>query len=105
MDRLLRFNWPGNVRQLENVLRAGMTFASDGKIRPSDLESLLTTRVQKAPPKTASSGRRGPRPKVTSEQLRAVLRECDQDINRVAERLSVTPRSVYRYLAKYQIAV
>lgn len=105
LDRLLRFGWPGNVRQLENVLRAGMTFASDGKIRPSDLESLMTTRLSKSSPKAVSAGRRGPRPKVTSEQLRTVLRECDQDINRVAERLSVTPRSVYRYLAKYQIAV
>ena len=102
--RLYGFEWPGNIRQLENVLRAAATFCEEGRIRPADLESLLR-RPRAEAAATKPTARRGPRPKVTSEQLLEALDACSRDVDRVAKRLDVTPRSVYRYLNKYDIAL
>lgn len=36
-DRLLRYDWPGNVRQLRNVIDSAVVMAEDNAILPSDL--------------------------------------------------------------------
>ena len=36
-DKLLQYNWPGNVRQLKNVLLRAMIFAKDNELRPEDI--------------------------------------------------------------------
>ena len=103
--RLFEFTWPGNVRQLENVLRAAMTFSDEGEIQVHDVDPLLLRAPFKRPAAKPAKGRRGPKPKVSADDLVKALRDCNNDITRVAERFSVTPRSIYRYLTKYQIEI
>ncbi len=39
MDLLLRYDWPGNVREIENAIERAITLNTTGPIRPEDLPS------------------------------------------------------------------
>ena len=41
LERLESYNWPGNIRQLENVIKRAVLIALDGNISVSDIESIL----------------------------------------------------------------
>ncbi|MFW5823662.1 MAG: sigma 54-interacting transcriptional regulator [Marinobacter sp.] len=41
VERLESYNWPGNIRQLENVIKRAVLIALDGNISVSDIESIL----------------------------------------------------------------
>ncbi len=42
---LLHYNWPGNVRQLENVMLSAVSVAADGEIKPGDLPEIIVGQV------------------------------------------------------------
>lgn len=48
LNLLLRYDWPGNIRQLKNTLRSAMAFSEDGWITPRQ----LPTEIQQAIPQT-----------------------------------------------------
>lgn len=41
IERLESYNWPGNIRQLENVIKRAVLMAEDGTVRILDIESIL----------------------------------------------------------------
>lgn len=41
VERLESYNWPGNIRQLENVIKRAVLIALDGTISIADIESIL----------------------------------------------------------------
>jgi two-component system response regulator PilR (NtrC family) len=50
LDALRAYSFPGNIRELENVLERALAFANDGVIEVADL-SLKATRPGEAPPR------------------------------------------------------
>ena len=44
MKALLAYDWPGNIRQLENAIERACVTARDGTIRPDNLPSDITER-------------------------------------------------------------
>ena len=50
-DKLLQYHWPGNVRQLKNVLLRAMIFARDNELRPEDI--VFEARGVQTPPPIA----------------------------------------------------
>lgn len=40
MDYLMRLQWPGNIRELKNVMKKAALYSPGGAIRPEDLEAL-----------------------------------------------------------------
>jgi two-component system, NtrC family, response regulator HydG len=61
---LQAFHWPGNVRQLENVVHRGTVLCRDGLIRPEDVALELTEAPGRAP----------------TIDLRATLNAVEQDL-------------------------
>ena len=47
---LLSHNWPGNIRELENVIHAGLLTARDGIIRPENLRLIAATNTIRLAP-------------------------------------------------------
>uniref|UniRef100_A0A7C4QNS2 AAA family ATPase n=1 Tax=Schlesneria paludicola TaxID=360056 RepID=A0A7C4QNS2_9PLAN len=56
LDALLRYDWPGNIRELENVIERAVVLAEGDLIRLSDLPADIQQRVH-----GASAGRNGER--------------------------------------------
>ncbi|MCU1778897.1 sigma-54-dependent Fis family transcriptional regulator [Pseudomonas sp. 14P_5.3_Bac1] len=97
---LLDFAWPGNVRQLRNVLRTLAALSEDGRIRFDDLPPI----IRQARPAVASE----PVPGLAlNDAERVALLEALQQhhwhMTHTAEHLGVSRNTLYRKLRKHGI--
>ena len=89
---LAAYSWPGNIRELENVLERTILFAEGTIIRTADLPASLR---QSAPPDAAAPGflagsLPGPLKEIVKEQVQAIERDL------IARGLEVTGNNVTR---------
>ncbi len=104
-DLLVNFAWPGNVRQLENVLHRAAILADGGTIRVGDLPpevSHLPVHAPAADPGEAAAGGEGSlRERVRRFELSLIRRAIDEaggDRRLAAQRLGIGLSSLYRKL-------
>jgi transcriptional regulator with GAF, ATPase, and Fis domain len=97
---LMEYHWPGNIRQLENVVRAA-TVMSEGEIHAELVASLLPDfgARRPAPQARAVSGR--PR-KCTRSSVEEAMRVAGGRRADAARALGVSLRTLQRYLTKYK---
>lgn len=110
---LMKQDWPGNVRQLEGVVRNAMMFADGATITPEILkmtELAVPSAVSPATPMgfggaAPTGGSRRKLDEVASEkaQLIEALRRHSMDKNKVAEELGITLKSVYVRMERHGI--
>lgn len=100
LDALLAYDWPGNVREMENALK-GAAIMSDGKIALAHLPE----RVQRA---AAAAPAAAPlAEQVAAKEREAVLRalvETSWNVSRAAEALGVSRRTLQRKIAELGLA-
>ena len=87
MDRLTGYGWPGNIRELENVIERAMIFVDGSRIRIEDLAVEL-----RDGPLSMESGRGTPTPPAVSdgsatspsdglkEQVKAAMSRLERDL-------------------------
>ena len=80
-------SWPGNVRQLANVLERAVILAERPRLTAADLRPLLA----------------GVAPDDERQELRRALEEADGDKRRAAELLGVSYRTVLRRVERYDL--
>lgn len=101
-EKLERYRWPGNVRQLINVIERAKILADDQSIVASDLPPELN-----APPPASPSTGDG----ILSDDLQSlqkskiveVLARVGGNKTRAARLLGITRRSLYRLLERYEL--
>ena len=106
------YPWPGNVRQLQNVLRNAVVLHAGGTVTRAMLPGLLLhgLLLQGAPssaPAAVASKPVGPspiEPLVVSERrlILAALEHTGQDVLRAAALLDVNPSTLYRKLTAWK---
>jgi DNA-binding NtrC family response regulator len=101
MRAILSYDWPGNIRELANVLERAQILAEDNLITLDDLPENMQMATPSSP--EASS----PNPLNLSEiELRTVRAALDQAKgNKVhaAKALGISRRSLYRFIEKYRL--
>ena len=109
IDHLARRPWPGNIRQLANVLERLVLLAGEGVIDARDLAAMPVDPPMIAAPHAASVGGAIPphativRPYLSAdshghEQLRSALAQAGGNKTRAAQRLGLTERQFsYRW--------
>jgi transcriptional regulator with PAS, ATPase and Fis domain len=106
MTALRNYSWPGNVRQLINVLERGKILADDGVIRLTDLpEEVLRPSTPRAMNQPAVIGDATPDNLATVERAHVVemLRRHRGNKAHAARALGIDRRGVYRLVEKYEI--
>ncbi len=102
MDRLVRFGWPGNIRQLRNVTRQ-LVIGSRGRAQVTPdarLEAELgadvtpSARASRPSQEPASKPRRRPA-EIDEAALLAALRESAWDLKRASDLLGIPRSSIY----------
>ncbi len=100
MDMLLRFAWPGNIRELKNALQFASIHCGEGAIKPEHLPPEVRLRVkatEATTPPVREPGRLRRR-KLTRESLAAALDKTKGNRVQAAKLLDVGRATLYRFL-------
>ena len=93
MNMLREYSWPGNIRELKNVLERALLLTPDGAIlRQSHFANLAVTR--QVPPLQT----RGTVQEVEETHIRAVLDQMGGNIEKAAKSLNISRATLYRRL-------
>ncbi|WP_374487672.1 sigma-54 interaction domain-containing protein [Zoogloea sp.] len=104
--KLRTHSWPGNIRELENVIHHGLLIARDGVLRPEDLY-LSTLNLERQGPAEVLAAP-APAPLVPEDALvlleqalHALFEECHDDLFEKIE--DVVMRAAYHYCHRNQV--
>jgi transcriptional regulator with PAS, ATPase and Fis domain len=97
-DQLVRYSFPGNVRELENAMERAVALARGERIDLSDLPEDIRRTL--APP-AAASGRVKPLAEVEREYILSALALNEGNQTRTAAELGIAPVTLYRKLKSY----
>jgi two-component system NtrC family response regulator len=96
---LRSYNWPGNVREVENKLRRAIIMARGPYITPDDLDL-------KEPDKKKKPGKltlKEARDRLESQYIREALRRSNGNVTHASELIGVTRSTFYSIMEKYGI--
>jgi DNA-binding NtrC family response regulator len=99
-DQLLPYDWPVNVRELENAMERAVALARGSRV---DLVDLPEEVRQAFPKPVASEGTVLPLSDVEKEYILAVLELNGGNQTRTAEQLQIGSATLYRKLKKYGV--
>ncbi|HYJ80415.1 MAG TPA: sigma-54 dependent transcriptional regulator [Longimicrobiaceae bacterium] len=101
IERLQRYDWPGNARELRNVIERSMIFSREGVLQVAEL---------RGPAVPAAPGNAVPIPRgITLEEvermyIQATLRDVGGSINAAAQRLGVSRKVLWQRRKRYGIS-
>ena len=120
LDVLRSYDWPGNIRELKNVVERSITFCENSVVGLNDLPSDISARIGSPTRPSGMSGMAavsidpGTGLKEAKERMVAdferdylvsLLERHDMNISRVAREAGIDRRHVYRLMKKYDIQV
>jgi two-component system response regulator AtoC len=104
MDALVNYAWPGNIRELQNVIDHALILAASDRITLSDLPLQVTTASSDGGPGVnASAGDDSLREQAHLFEVGAIRRAIEQaggDRRLAAERLGIGLSTLYRKLGE-----
>ena len=104
-EALLRYDWPGNIRELQNTVERLKILAEHAELRMEDLP--FNIRVPKAPAEGAGPGLRTsipvgiPLEEVEKSHILQTLDDCRGNKTRAAQQLGITIKTLYNKLHRY----
>ena len=113
LQRLLVYPWPGNIRELRNVIRTALAICDGGVIRRIDLPreireaETIQTNVTAPDVRTmmATKGLGAANPLQVAERaaLLSVIEDCHGNMTRVAMQLGMSRNTLYRRIKRHGI--
>jgi transcriptional regulator of acetoin/glycerol metabolism len=111
LQRLLAYPWPGNIRELRNVIRTALAICEGGVVRRIDLPREI--RETEAYPggaheirtSSASGAAEPANPLQVAERaaLLSVIEDCHGNMTRVAMQLGMSRNTLYRRIKRHGI--
>ncbi|MBI1987970.1 MAG: sigma-54-dependent Fis family transcriptional regulator [Nitrospinae bacterium] len=107
MERLARYPWPGNIRELQNAIERAVSVCEGGVIRPQDLpEPIRVGPIGRLPfqPKVDLPFKEAKELWIASferEYLSQLLREQRGNISRAAQQAGIDRKTIHRLIRKY----
>ena len=107
LEYFLSFSWPGNVRQLENMVQRGVLLSAERElIETGDVFNDFFTDAESSEPAAAAAAAVGARVQTIEEMERQMilkaLEEADNNQQRAAEQLGISARTIRNKLKKYR---
>ena len=106
LQMMMRYDWPGNIRELVNVLERAQILAEDNLITTDDLpENMVLSPVGEADASKPGTVEVQPDnlEAIERRHIQAVLQRCNFNKVVAAKSLGVSRRALYRLIEKYQL--
>ncbi len=96
---LLAYHWPGNIRELENVVERAVNMAATDKIRPDNLGLPVSRggRINKTPSQARLT-------EVEKETISDIIVETGYNLSRAARTLGISRATLYNKMKKYGLS-
>ncbi len=91
IKKLMTYNFPGNIRELVNIIERAILLSEDDLIRSEDIQ-FDNNLVEEIPGKI-----------LTADQLKLVLEACRWNKSEAAKKIGKSRRHLYRLLQKYKL--
>jgi sigma-54 dependent transcriptional regulator, acetoin dehydrogenase operon transcriptional activator AcoR len=91
LHMLMKYHWPGNIRELQNAIQFAIVHCSNSTITPDDLPMEFKEYQDVA-------ANRGPSKKLNTEALAAALNKTGGNKTKAAKMLGVGRATLYRFL-------
>ncbi|AKF06430.1 sigma-54-dependent transcriptional regulator [Sandaracinus amylolyticus] len=105
VDYLTRYEFPGNVRECENMVEQGVALSVDGKVR---LEDIVPLEQQSRPASAPASGGGGQTlqdvvDRAERDAIQNVLRDVDGNKEKAAEVLGLSATTLWRKMKRLNV--
>ncbi|WP_303870281.1 sigma 54-interacting transcriptional regulator [Acetobacterium wieringae] len=101
IQALMRYDWPGNIRELENLLKRLSFLVDDEVIKSQAIITELHAAV------TLNNGVGGAASEIRENERELIIRvleNCQHNKSAAAEKLGITRQTLYNKIKKYQIS-
>jgi transcriptional regulator with PAS, ATPase and Fis domain len=99
IQTMMNYNWPGNIRELENLVERLVTLSVSGKINVSDLPEYLRKEMKKSTTENLKLKIQ----EVETEHIRKILEQTGWKKNKTAEILGISTKYLWEKMKKYSI--
>ena len=100
LERLAGYSWPGNIRELKNLIERLLIMTDGDAIGPADVEDALPVDTGDEPP----SEIRAARDKAERDTILSMLRECQWNVSEAARRLGMDRGYLHRKIKRYNLS-
>jgi DNA-binding NtrC family response regulator len=96
LESLISYEWPGNVRQLKNVIESVVVLAKDGRITISELPEEFCSRLQRMTPSDKEAVK--PLKVLERQAISDALQLYGGNISKAARELGISRKTFYKRL-------
>ena len=101
MDFFMKYNWPGNIRELENAIEYGVVLAKTEFIKMEHLPPILRKSFQGEVTSTQTSNKT--LQELEKQHILKILEETQWNYVQTAKTLGISRSTLYKKIQKYQI--
>lgn len=102
---LLKYDWPGNVRQLENAMFYAVTVCKGNIIKPEDLPAEILEKLNIAEPANSTNNADNKLSMQDVEKVMIInaLKQTENNVSEAAKLLKMSRSTLYRKIKLYEI--
>ena len=98
--RMLEYSWPGNVREMENVIERAVNITEGEKIGPEVLDESLPV-LKSSPPPYQGSG--SYLEELEKQAIMDVIQEMEGNLAQASKKLGIARSTLYKKIERYQL--
>ena len=97
LDRLSRYAFPGNIRQLKNMVERALIMCRNGRIEASDFDTCVSS------PGATPAGDEAGLELIEKQAIVSAIANSGGNLSRAAMNLGISRQALYRRMEKYGI--
>jgi transcriptional regulator with PAS, ATPase and Fis domain len=97
LEALKRYGWPGNIRQLRNVIERAVLFSNGEQVLLEEIDPAVRTQM------SVATGELKSLDQVEREHIQSVLKSVSGNKSKAAEVLGISRYTLYEKIRKYAL--